>query len=147
VKLARLEHQVAQDEGFRSTSYQDTLGYWTIGYGSRWILGEPVTEHTDPITEGAARTLLRAGLWKATLDAQELFPRWAELNDVRQELLVNMSYSLGFRGLAGFRRLRAAAAELNFDGMTLEMINSRWYDQVGLRAQRLAAWMRSGSMT
>jgi len=147
MKLARLEHQVAQDEGFSSRPYRDSLDYWTIGYGSRWILGVPVSEHTEPITEATARTLLRAGLWKATLDAQELFPTYADLNDARQEVLVNMSYNLGFKGLAGFRRLRAAAAELNFDGMALEMINSRWYDQVGMRSQRLTAWMRSGSMT
>lgn len=144
MRLVRIERRVALDEGFRAEAYVDTLGYWTIGYGSRWILGEPVTEWTPPITEAVARTLLRAGLWKAALDAQELFPRWSEFNDVRQEVLVNMAYNLGFRGLAGFRMMRQAAAELDVLAMAEQMVNSRWNRQVGSRADRLVQMMQTG---
>lgn len=144
MRLVRLERRVSLDEGFRPEAYTDTLGYWTIGYGSRWILGEPVTQDTAPITESVARTLLRAGLWKAALDAQELFPRWSEFDHVRQEVLVNMAYNLGFRGLARFRKLRAAADELDTTSMAAEMVDSRWFDQVGGRAARLVLMMRSG---
>jgi lysozyme len=142
--LARLERRVSLDEGFRSKPYIDSLGYWTIGYGSRWILGEPVTAETSKISESAARTLLRAGLWKAALDAQEIFPRLDELGDVRREVLVNMSYNLGFTGLLGFRRLRARAAELDVEGMAEEMVDSRWFHQVGQRSVRLVEAMRTG---
>lgn len=147
MKLARLERQVALDEGFSSAPYQDPLGYWTIGYGSRFILGVEVTAESNQISEAAARTLLRAGLWKAALDAQELFPNFAKMNDLRQEVLVNMSYNLGFNGLAGFRRLRDRAAELDYAGVADEMVASRWFDQVGERSRRLAAYMRTGRIS
>ena len=48
-------------EGFRSAPYLDPAGFWSIGYGSRWINGDsviPVTSATSPITQEVAQKWL-----------------------------------------------------------------------------------------
>ena len=144
MNLARLEIDVMTDEGFRSTPYQDHLGFWTIGYGTRHILDREVDERTGEIASTVARQILRSDLYKSILDATELFPRIREMNHFRQEVLANMAYNLGFRGLAGFRRMRAAGDLLSYDRMADEMVDSRWHSQVASRAIRLEMIMRSG---
>jgi len=46
-----------QEEGLRTSAYQDTTGTWTIGYGNTMIGGRPV-QSGDRITEQQARQLL-----------------------------------------------------------------------------------------
>ena len=58
---------VAQCEGFRSQPYQDTGGRWTIGYGTTWLDGGPVTADTPACTRAQAEAWLEAEL-SATAD-------------------------------------------------------------------------------
>lgn len=143
MKLDRLEQRVMRDEGFRSTAYQDTVGVWTLGYGSTRMFGVPVKE-LDTCTTQHARVQLRADLYESIIDCHKLFPNWDQLDDVRQEVLVNMRYNLGAAGLGNFRNMRSALTALNFKRAAEEMVDSKWYTQVGGRGQRLAAAMRTG---
>ena len=141
----RLEKRIKVDEGFRSHPYLDTAvpPVPTIGYGTTMIMGEPVTMETPPISEDAAAVFLRADIYDALKRAQDIFPRFNEMNDVRQEVLVNMAYNLGNR-LRKFKNLRAAARNLSYPRMADEMRDSLWYSQVGYRAIRLTHEMRTG---
>lgn len=145
MNFKRLEAQIRKDEGFRSKPYLDTVGVATIGFGTTHILGEPVTLDTPEISYENARQLLRADLWGAVIDAVDLFDRFNEMNDVRQEVLVNMAYNLGLTGLANFKRLRSEAWLLRYENMAHEMQDSKWFRQVGRRAVRLVEEMRSGT--
>lgn len=144
MNLHRLEIQVMNDEGFRAEPYRDSLGFWTIGYGSRSLLGTPVDENTGRIRSDQGRIQLRADLYRAILDAEELFLHFRDLGDVRAEVLVNMAYNLGRRRLAGFVKLRAAVDRGDFQAAGDEMVASRWFNQVGSRALRLTMAMRTG---
>jgi len=144
MNLKRLETRVMQDEGFSARPYLDTEGVPTIGYGSTRLLGRPVQMADPTITADVARQQLRADLWGAILDAEDLFPRLHEMNHVRQEVLANMAYNLGRSRLSGFTKLRAAADLLDFQAMARELVSSKWFGQVGGRAQRLVAAMRTG---
>ena len=53
---------VAFFEGFRGTPYLAPEGHFTIGYGFRYVDGEPVTARSRPMTEPEARALLREDL-------------------------------------------------------------------------------------
>ena len=142
--FARLEARVALDEGFRADPYLDTVGVPTIGYGTTHILGKPVSMKTPPIDQTTARDLLRADLFKACIDAQAIFSRFNELNDARQEVLVNMAYNLGKAGLQGFAKMIAAADRMDYRSMVVEMKDSKWYRQVGQRGDRLCQTMATG---
>lgn len=141
-----LEIAVMKDEGFRAEPYLDSVGVPTIGYGTTVIMGKKVTLDDPVINPKDARHLLRADLYGAAIDAQDLFWNFATMNDVRQGVLVNMVYNLGKRGLAGFIKMLAAAEVLDYSVMADEMTDSKWYRQVGKRGVRLANEMRFGQV-
>ena len=143
----RLANRIEEDEGFRSHPYQDTEGVWTYGFGSTTDPdGNPVHENTPPILEYVARRLLWADIFGAWQDAWIVFPRLSELGPVEQEVLVNMAYNLGRARLMGFKKLRMAVNVADTDWAADEMVDSRWFQQVGHRAVRLAREMRSGKL-
>lgn len=144
VNFARLEARVCLDEGFRSDPYLDTVGVATIGYGATKVLGKPVLLTDPPIDEPTARQILHMDLWTACKDAQDLFPRFDDMNSVRQEVLVNMSFNLGKYRLGGFTKLLFAAESLDYAAMADHMRNSKWFGQVGARGERLCQAMRDG---
>ena len=143
MKFTRLEQRVMRDEGFRGTSYKDTVDIWTVGYGSTRLFGVPVKETTICTTE-QARAQLRADLYQAIIDCEKLFDTWETLDSIRQEILVNMCYNLGSVGLSNFRNMRSAIRHQEWKRAAEEMVDSKWYSQVGGRGQRLVAAMKSG---
>jgi lysozyme len=142
--FARLEQRIMRDEGWSGVAYLDTVGVWTVGYGSTRILGVPVKEH-DSITLKQGRTLLRDDIYQSLIDCQKLFDFFDELDPVRQEILVNMCYYLGVTGLSKFRNMRSALHARQFQRAAEEMVDSKWYTQVGGRGQRLVAAMKTGT--
>lgn len=143
MNLKRLEQQVMQDEGFRKEAYLDTVGVWTVGFGSTRIRGRAV-EPTDVLEKDEARMYLRADLFEAMIAAKKVFPLMEKMNDVRQEVLVNMAYNLGESRLRKFQKMILAHNNLNFMEMARQMVDSHWYTQVGARGQRLVAAMKFG---
>lgn len=146
MNFARFERQIREDEGYRESPYLDTVGTPTIGYGCTAIFGMKVSMDMPPITKTIARELLRADVYGALVDAQAIFPRFNELNSVRQEVLANMAYNLGRRRLSGFGRLKKAAQRLDYQAMADEMTDSKWFRQVGNRSKRLVEQMRTGEI-
>lgn len=140
----RLESQVCLDESYRSMPYLDTVSVPTIGYGTTRILDVPVTLDHPAITESVARQILRQDLFTACKDAQSLFARFDEMNHVRQEVLTNIAYNIGRSRLSGFVKLITAADYLDYDGMAQELVDSKWFHQVGQRGERLALAMKTG---
>lgn len=144
MKYSRLESRVCLDEGFRAEPYLDTVGVATIGYGTTKINGKPVTLNDKPIEEPIARHILCGDLYQACKDAQALFVRFDDMDDVRQEVLVNLAYNLGRARLSGFVKLIQAAETLNYTEMAAQMRDSKWFDQVGQRGLRLYYAMLKG---
>lgn len=145
MNFARLEARVCGDEGFRSAPYLDTVGVPTIGYGTTSILGRKVTLADDEITESTARHLLRSDLYQACNDAQSLFVRFDDMDDVRQEVLVNAAYNMGKTRLGMFTKLLHAAEILNYPEMAAQLKDSKWFGQVGQRGERLFQAMLHGA--
>jgi lysozyme len=144
MQYERLLENLRSDEGFRALPYQDHLGRWTIGYGSTYIGIERVTASTPEVSYQAALSMLMAGAYSACIDAQGIFTNFDDLDDVRQEVLVNMAYNLGGTGLSRFVRMRTAIEQGDFNGAAAEMTESRWFQQVGDRAVRLRERMLHG---
>lgn len=145
VNFQRLQSRVCLDEGFRSEPYLDTVGVATIGYGTTRINGKPVTLNDPPIEEPIARHILSGDLFQACKDAQDLFVRFDDMDDVRQEVLVNMLYNMGLGRMKGFVKLIEAAEILNYTEMAAQMRDSKWFNQVGQRGLRLYYAMLNGT--
>ena len=55
-----------------------------------------------------------------------------------------MAFNMGAGNLAKFRRMLAALGEEDYAGAADEALSSRWAEQVGKRAGRIADRIRSG---
>lgn len=126
---------IEQDEGRRAKLYKDTVGKWTIGIG-RNLDGVGLSE--DEIDY-----LFHNDLRKVT-DQLATLPFYAKLDEVRQAVLISMCFNLGFAGLKGFVNTLAMIAAGNYQQASAGMLESKWATQVGQRAVRLAAMMRTG---
>jgi lysozyme len=130
--------QLKRDEGFKPHAYQDSEGWWTIGYGT-------LIDHRNggAIPEDIAELLLKrkSDEWSAWL--AETLPWTAELDPVRRAALQNMAYNLGTK-LLGFRNALAAIRAGDYAEASKEMLESVWAQQVGPRAHRLAVQIETG---
>lgn len=134
ILLAELE----RDEGFRAKPYKCSEGFNTLGIGRNL--------DARGITREEALFLAKNDieLCKAQLD--NALPWWRMLDPVRARVLVNMTFNLGINGLLGFKNTLAAVKAKNWAAASQGMLSSRWAEQTGARAQRLAKMMRTGSI-
>lgn len=89
---------IREFEGLRLRAYQDSVGVWTIGYGStRYADGTPVQEG-DTISEPAAESLLRATLTK--YEQGVLTTITAPLSQAQFDACVSLAYNVGVGAFA-----------------------------------------------
>lgn len=122
-------------EKYRRFPYRCTAGKLTIGYG--WNLDDNgiTVEQATYILDQQVRAV------RVTLSAE---PYWINLGVVRQAVITDMAFNLGWPKFALFKRMRAALGEHAYSRAANEMVNSAWYTQVGTRSKRLVGMMRSG---
>ena len=77
-------------EGLRLKAYQDSVGFWTIGYGHH------CSDHQPPITEDEAHDLLEADLKIATTGALTCCPK---ITGGVLEALTDFVFNLGTKRL------------------------------------------------
>ena len=126
----RLLDEVRTAEGLRLKAYQDSVGVWTIGYGTNLQELE--------IDRATAETWM---LDKLTECAQEAttFPWYAGLSGARQCAIIELIYNLGLTKLRRFVRFLAAMEAADYVTARLELLDSKWRVDVGeFRAHRIA---------
>lgn len=134
---ARLKKQLEVDELRSKKIYTDTVGKISGGIGRNLTDRGFSDDEIDLMYSNDVRM--------AEADARALVPNFDKLNDVRQEVLVNMSFNMGKSRLAGFKKFLAALAIQDFSRAADEMKDSAWYGQVKDRGVRLVYAMRFGS--
>ena len=133
---AALVEQLLADEGLRLKPYTDTVGALTIGVGRNL--------DDRGITAAEAKFLLVNDIKIAEEDLTRNAPWWWNLDKPRQEALVNMCFNLGWPRLARFEKMLEALKAKDFDTAATEALDSKWADQVGDRAKRIAEVFRGG---
>jgi len=131
-----LETEVKADESFRAKAYQDTEGVWTVGYGLN--LQELV------VSEPWAADQMRYTLRQRESDCLAAFPWFAGLTSARQRVILNMAYNLGMTRLRGFKKMLSALDRGDYETAAVEMLDSKWAEQVGARSTRLSDTMARG---
>jgi lysozyme len=134
MNLAAIAEDLKRDEGFSAMPYRDSVGVWTIGYGT----------NITTISKEEALLLLHSRLLGAADDLQRAFPWVADLNDVRAGVLVNMVYNLGIDRFSHFVNTIDAVKRGGWQDAHDGMLASLWAKQVGPRAVRLAGMMLTG---
>jgi lysozyme len=133
-----LKSALRRDEGFRSYAYQDSKGYWTIG------VGHLIDRRGGGLKPQFIEMLLDDDIDEKISQLNKALPWWSQLDEVRQRVLVNMTFNLGVDGLLGFHNFLAALERKEFAAAADEMVDSDWHKEVGARAHRLEDAMRTG---
>ena len=127
--------RVKMEEGFRGTSYKDTEGHTTIGYGFDVDAG---------ITEPEAAALVLAQL-EERHNALLAFTWYRQLDDVRQSVCLDMSFNLGLNGLLGFPHMIAALERQDWSSAATEChVNN---PELTGRYAKLAQMLLTGAVT
>jgi len=82
----------------------------------------------------------------ALKDAENLIPDLYEHPEQVQRVMVNMSFNLGRTRLGRFKKLLRALQARNYAEAADEMIDSKWYGQVGRRSKELVGIMRAAAV-
>jgi lysozyme len=134
-------NQLKIDEGVEYEIYEDHLGLPTFGVGH--LILESDEEHGKPVgtpvDEERVRECFERDLDTAIGECRTLYGEGAfgDLPDEVQQILVNMMFNMGRPRLSGFKKFNAAIAEGDWTEAAKEGRDSRWYNQVTNRAERL----------
>lgn len=144
----KLKLELVRDEGCMFAVYEDHLGYPTCGVGHLIKEGDP--EYGEPVgtqvSPDEVNAYLALDIDIAVREVSSRYDFFDSLDDVRQRVLVNMTFNLGSTRLALFKNFLAAVEEGDWDTAAFEMLDSKWAGQVGDRAVRLSDMMRNGAV-
>jgi lysozyme len=130
-----LRSQLERHEGLRLRVYQCTEGFNTIGYGRNL--------DQSGISREEAEFMLTADI-EAVERQLDTVDEYVALDPIRQTVIANLCFNVGFRGLMQFKRMWKAIGKQNYVAAAREMVDSKWARQVGNRAIELAEIMRTG---
>lgn len=141
-----LEVQIKEDlvkhEGCKTEVYLCSEGLPTAGIG-HMLLGVDGLEVGDDVPMEAVLEWFDNDYKEAVTDCCALFLNFASLPDQVKRVLVNMAFNLGRHRLSKFKNMIKAVNEGNWVKAADEMVDSRWYNQVGNRSVELENWMRN----
>lgn len=141
----RLKQTLMRHEGTgpvvkrRFFPYKCPAGKLTIG------IGRNIQE--VGISEAEAEFMLDNDIAAAVELCRRMFPVFDSLDDVRQEVLVNMMFNMGYDRLSGFKRFIAAVNVKDFIEAANQMEDSAWYEQVGKKPGQRAYELRMMMLT
>ena len=127
--------QIKHHEGFRSTVYQCTEGYDTIGYG----FAIKDLELTEEISE----QILILKLAKLESKVRKKFDWYMYLPQEGKDVVVNMCYQLGLSGFSKFKKTIYLLETQQYEEASVEMLDSLWAKQTPRRAKELSEVIRS----
>jgi lysozyme len=141
-----LEVQIKEDlvkhEGCKTEVYLCSEGIPTAGIG-HMLLGVDGLEVGDSVPMEAVLEWFDVDYKEAVTDCCAIFLNFASLPDQVKRVLVNMAFNLGRHRLSKFKNMVTAVNEGNWAKAADEMVDSRWYNQVGNRSVELENWMRN----
>ncbi len=143
-----LKKELIQDEGVKYEVYLDHLGYKTFGIGHLCKATDPENDFEvgQEVSKERVDECFLADIEQVIEDCTILYDEFYTLPDEAQLIIANMMFNLGRPRLSKFIRMRENVIKGNWKSAEEEMRNSRWFDQVPNRAERLCARMGSISV-
>lgn len=156
IARGKLRAQLIKHEGKRNKTYKDSAGILTIGVGfnltradakrkieSLGLDYEKVKAGNQVLSDAQIDKLLDADMDAAIADCKGVFPKFADLSEVRQRAIADMMFNLGRKRFEGFTKMIANVKAGDFAKAADEMKASKWYDQVKTRGKTLEAMIRA----
>ena len=134
--MNKLIETLKRHEGVKSTLYKCTSDKWTIGVGRNL---EDVG-----LSDSEIDYLLENDIVRTENLLDEYMSWWRELDEVRQEALVNFVFNVGIGTAMKFKKAMTALEKWDYDTAADEMMDSNWSKQVGQRAIEVTEMIRTG---
>ena len=135
IERFHLTEELKRHEGFRKHPYKCSTGHLTIGYGRNL--------EDKGINKREANTLLQNDIQSAMNGAKNIF-HFDRVNNARQAVLINFVFNIGETTARKFKKMIKAIQEEDYEQAAEELLNSRYAQQVGKRAEELAERLRTG---
>ena len=143
--INKLREQLKIDEGVEYRVYLDHLGYKTLGIGHLVVPGDleydaPVGTH---ISEDRVNEIFDKDVITYIDEAKKVFGNLEGMPEEAQQVIVNMCFNMGAPRLSQFKKFIKAIHDEDWATASVEMLDSRWANQVGDRANRLSDRIKS----
>lgn len=138
IDRAAMTRQLRLHEGERLKPYRCTAGKLTIGVGRNL--------DDRGITAEESAYLLANDIAREERELLKALPWVAQLDEVRQRVLLDMAFNMGLVGLLGFKNTLATIRAGDYAKAAAMMLDSKWATQVGQRAERLSRMMATGQI-
>ncbi len=134
----QLIETLKRHEGVRSKVYLCSAGYETIG------VGRNIAESGLGLSDDEIDYLLANDIKRVDPALAYAYPWYGDLDQVRKEAMINLSFNLGQTRLQKFVKALDHMASGSYDLAANEFMDSRWSEQVGQRAVEVTEMIRTG---
>tara|TARA_R110000787_G_scaffold100864_3_gene205996 strand:- start:8548 stop:8976 length:429 start_codon:yes stop_codon:yes gene_type:complete len=135
VDKRRLFEQLRFHEGVESKPYKCSAGYLTIGVGRNIEERGLSEDEIDFLLDNDIEIVMKEVLVK--------FDWFKNLSEVRKRVVADMIFNLGLPRFSQFKNMIKAIEDEDWTEASEQMMDSKWADQVGSRAQRLRVMMET----
>lgn len=138
MKKSEMITLIKRDEGYRESVYIDSVGVPTLGWGHALHVNSFVPPEVCEL-------FFEHDFKRIVYQAERFFKKYElSLNSVRQFVIINMMFNMGYNGVTKFKNMIAALQERDYEEAAVQMLDSKWAGQVGNRSTYLACLMRVG---
>jgi lysozyme len=141
----KLREELEIDEGCKYEIYLDHLGYATFGIGHLIIEEDPEYGETvgTVISNFRVAEAFESDIERVLSDCNLLYKDFEDLPEEAQRVIANMMFNMGRTRLSKFKGMKRGVDARDWNQAADEMVDSRWYNQVTNRADRLVERMRN----
>ena len=145
MNLEKLQEELEIDEGCKYEIYLDHLGYPTFGIGHLITEDDPEYgwEVGTSIDTYRVHEAFEDDVQSVLTDCEKLYVQWEHLPEEVKLIIANMMFNMGYTRLSKFKGMKRGVDARDWNAAADEMVDSRWYNQVTNRANRLVERMRS----
>ena len=145
MNLKKLQEELEIDEGCKYEIYLDHLGYPTFGVGHLVLESDPEYgwEVGASIDTHRVNEAFEDDVQNVLTDCEKLYVQWEHLPEEVKLIVANMMFNMGYTRLSRFKGMKRGVDARDWNTAADEMVDSRWYNQVTNRANRLVERMRS----
>ena len=145
MNIDQLQEELKRDEGCVNAIYLDHLNLPTCGIGH--LITEWDEEYGKPVgtevSEDRVNELFDQDVQVTIDECKLLYNNFDELPEEAQQIIANMMFNMGRPRLSRFHKMKRAVDAGDWEEAGNQMKDSRWYDQVTARAERLVERMKA----
>jgi lysozyme len=145
MNIEQLREEIAVDEGVKYEIYLDHLGLPTFGIGH--LVRDDDPESGQPVGTAVSEDRVNECFDKdveiVINDCRQLYEDFDDLPGEAQLIIANMMFNMGRPRLSKFKGMKAGVDARDWNEAADQMVDSRWYNQVTNRAERLVQRMRN----